>query len=82
VVSDADCQVLAHWGSLFVPSIPQDAGARRERNFVTVNQDILAIVESMERQIVQRAVRNDTSFPKNTGIISGPQISTSLPSLL
>ena len=64
MVSDADCQVPAHWGSLFVPSIPQDAGARRERNFVTVNQDILAIVESMERQIVQRAVRNDNEFPE------------------
>ena len=63
VVSDADCQGLAHWGSLFVPSIPQDASARRERNFVTVNQDILATVESMERQIVQRAVRNDDEFP-------------------
>ena len=64
MVSDADCQVPAHWGSLFVPSIPQDAGARHERNFVTVNQDILAIVESMERQIVQRAVRNDNEFPE------------------
>ena len=64
MVSHADCQVFAHWGSLFVPSIPQDASARRERNFVTVNQDILAIVESMERQIVQRAVRNDNEFPE------------------
>ena len=64
MVSDADCQGLVHWGSLFVPSIPQDAGARRERNFVTVNQDILAIVESMERQIVQPAVRNDDGFPE------------------
>ena len=64
MVSDADCQGLAHWGSLFVPSIPQDASARRERNFVTVNQDILAIVESMKRQIVQRAVRNDDEFPE------------------